>query len=90
MAEPGKGERDLTALLLDVLWVDAPRPELLARYAEAPETLTLDERRGVEAHLAASPAHRDQLRVVRTFVTWPDATMLAGDPKSPDPGPSRR
>jgi hypothetical protein len=67
MTEPGKGKRDLTALLLDVLCVDAPRPELLARYAEAPATLTLDERRRVEAHLAASPAHRDQLRVLRAF-----------------------
>lgn len=63
----GEQQRRLGTLLRDVLAVDGPDPEVLARYAEDPDSLDPSERQELEEQLARSPAARDQLRVLRQF-----------------------
>ena len=57
----------LAALLADVLSEGAPDPALLARYADDPSGLSLEERQLIEQRLAESPEVRDQLEVLKRF-----------------------
>jgi hypothetical protein len=61
------GGTDYDGLLADVLAAGSPSPELLARYADDPASLSPQERSELEALLAASPEVADQLRVMQSF-----------------------
>jgi hypothetical protein len=84
---PTRNQTAREALLRDVLAVDQPAPELLVRYAQAPDSLDAEERRLVEEALARSPATADQLRVLQSF----DVALL-DDALEPElvPATSRR
>lgn len=65
--DPKRQSDGLDVLLQDVLAAGSPGPELLARYAEAPDRLSAEERRSVEEAVGGSAALADQLRVLRGF-----------------------
>jgi Domain of Unknown Function (DUF928) len=57
----------LNALFQDVMESDLPDPELLARYATAPNELTAEERDQVETAMRRSPIVVDELDTLRGF-----------------------
>lgn len=57
----------LEALYRDVVDADLPDPELLARYATAPNGLSAEERQTVEQAMARSRAVADELDTLRSF-----------------------
>lgn len=73
-------ESGLSNLLADVLRPEDSGAELLVRYADDPTSLAPDERERVESELRASPALRDQLRVLQSFDL---AAVLAQDSAEP-------
>ncbi|MCP4036105.1 MAG: DUF928 domain-containing protein [bacterium] len=54
-------------LFADLYASDERDLEILVRYAEDPEALCLEDRRKVEARLAADPSWHDRLRVLQRF-----------------------
>ncbi|MBW2388045.1 MAG: hypothetical protein JRG89_06370, partial [Deltaproteobacteria bacterium] len=69
MTEPTDTRDGLHELLADVLMAETLDTDLLLRYARDAEALEAGERERVEAYLAASPAHRDRLRVLARFAS---------------------
>jgi hypothetical protein len=67
MPERSGESDDLFELLADALIADAIEMDLLLRYSREPDSLGANERQRVEVYLAASPAHRDRLRVRCTW-----------------------
>ncbi len=64
MSGPDRDE-GLAALAAATLAVDAPPAELRVRYSRDPAALDAGERATVEAWMAASPANRDQMELLR-------------------------
>lgn len=58
---------NLGTLLGDVFSSEEVEPELMVRYADAPDALSAEERQAVEAYLSQAPAHADELAVLRRF-----------------------
>jgi hypothetical protein len=68
----------LEELWADLLDADLPEPELLARYAESPNSLTRDERRAIDSALSDSLAVRDEVDMLQTF----DFDLLNADQRA--------
>jgi hypothetical protein len=69
----------LSELLADALTAEAIETDLLLRYGREPASLGADERRRVEGSLAASPAHRDRLRLLTRIATSPGGMLGGGE-----------
>ena len=67
MSESNETEEGLAILLADALVQDTLDADLLLRYASDPGALASAERERVDRYLAASPAHRQQLRSLLRF-----------------------
>lgn len=68
MSESDERRREgLAAMLADALVDDFPEADALLRYASDPDALEPSERARIEDFLAASPAHRQQLRSLLRF-----------------------
>jgi hypothetical protein len=72
----------LSELLADALTADAIETDLLLRYSREPASLGADERQRVESYLAASPAHRDRLRVLTRIASSPGGILGGGQAAS--------
>src|SRR5262245_3703864 len=77
-------DADLSALL-DAVVSGEITPDRLALYATNPEAIDPDERRQIEAAVAASPALADQLQILCSF----DASAALDESARVDAAPDR-
>ncbi|MBB82814.1 MAG: hypothetical protein CL931_03285 [Deltaproteobacteria bacterium] len=63
----------------EILVADLPAPELMARHAQSPNSLSAEERQIVDAALARSAAARDELDTLQSF----DFSQLNADLEQP-------
>ena len=82
MSEPNEDREALASMLADALVEETPGADVLLRYASDPNALEPAERTRVEEFLAASPAHRQQLRSLVRFVEA-RTELAAGDASEP-------
>jgi Domain of Unknown Function (DUF928) len=61
-------EDQLSQLLASTLAAEGPDPQLMLRYAQAPDSLSEDETQQVKQYLTSSPAAADEFRVLQTFI----------------------
>jgi hypothetical protein len=80
MSEENENGGGLAEMLGDALLEDIIEADLLLRYGHDPEALEPAERERVEDYLAASPAHRQQLRSLVQFAEARAALATEQDP----------
>ena len=78
MSESNERRDRLAALMADSLAQDALEGDLLLRYANDPDSLESEARQRIESYLAASPAHRQQLRSLKRFADTQGGLVEAG------------
>jgi hypothetical protein len=84
MSESNDNHEGLAALLADALIEEeVVEADLLLRYASEAESLEPAERDRVERYLAASPAHRQQLRSLVRFAEARAGLIRDGGPEQP-------